>query len=209
MHPAIVYLTVLARWLSGGDPLAIRYGVATAGLLGPAAGLLGFREIGRLQPATGFLADPLCPAQHLHFSHHLSLCHFYPVGFESMLPALPAAVAFGGWRVALRTGLYRWYGLVGVALGLALYTILTRPAFCPLPLRWPCWGCSGPGSRAGRCWWGGAITAVTALILFLPAGRLLLAKLGPVPAAGRGPPPTTPSAPGPTACPWPCCGIWG
>jgi hypothetical protein len=169
MHPAIVYLTVLARWFSGGHPLAIRYGVAITGLLGLLLAFWSFREIGRLQPAAGFSAARYALLSTFILAITFPFVIFNRIGFESMLPALPAALAFGGLARGLRTGLYRWYGLAGVALGLSLYTF-DSARFLPvaftvavLGLLW-----SGQPRRSLLVGWG--ITAVTALILFAPLG---------------------------------------
>jgi 4-amino-4-deoxy-L-arabinose transferase-like glycosyltransferase len=169
IHPAVVYLTVLARWLSGSDPVAIRYGVALAGVLALPLAFWAYREIGRLQPDL-----PLAPTRYALLSAFI-LAITFPfvilsrVGFETILPALPAAVVFGGLARGLRTGQRRWYALAGVALGLALYTYfaarLLPIAFtvAVLGLLW-----AGRSRRELLVGWG--ITAVSALIIFLPFG---------------------------------------
>ncbi len=169
MHPAIVYLTVLARWLSGGHPLAIRHGVAVAGLLALLLAFWSFREIGRWQSAAGFSATQYALLSTFILAITFPFVIFNRIGFESMLPALPAALVFGGLARGLRTGLYRWYGLAGVALGLGLYTF-DSARFLPVAFTVAVLGLLWRGQSRRSLLVGWVITAVTALILFAPLG---------------------------------------
>jgi 4-amino-4-deoxy-L-arabinose transferase-like glycosyltransferase len=169
MHPAIVYLTVLARWLSGGDPLAVRYGVALTGLLSLLLAFWAYREIGRLQPAAGFAPGHFALLSTFILAITFPFVIFNRIGFESMLPALPAAVAFGGLARGLRTGQYRWYGLAGVALGLGLYTF-DSARFLPVAFTVAVLALLMIGQPRRPLLVGWGISAVSALILFLPLG---------------------------------------
>jgi hypothetical protein len=169
LHPAIVYLTVLMRWLSNGDPLAVRYSVATAGLATVLLSCWAYREIGRLQPGSAFPPPRYALLSTFVLATTLPFVIFTRVGFESVLPALPAAVAFGALARALRTGRRRWYGLVGVALGIALYTYFAA-RFLPIAFTVAVLGLLWAGQPRRPLLVGWGITAVSALILFLPLG---------------------------------------
>jgi hypothetical protein len=169
IHPAIVYLTVLARRLSGNDPVAIRYGVAVAGVLALPLAFWTYREIGRLQTER-----PFSPTYYALLSTFI-LAITFPfvilsrVGFETILPALPATIAFGGLARGVRTGQQRWYGLAGIALGLSLYTYFAA-RLLPLAFTIAILGLLWAGQPRRPLLLGWAITAVAALIVFLPFG---------------------------------------
>jgi 4-amino-4-deoxy-L-arabinose transferase-like glycosyltransferase len=169
IHPAVVYLTVLARWLSGNDPVAIRYGVAVAGVLALPLAFWAYREIGRLQPDLPF------PPSHYALLSAFILAITFPfvilsrVGFETILPALPAAVAFGGLARGLRTGQRHWYALAGVALGLSLYTYFAA-RLLPVAFTVAVLGLIWAGQPRRELMVGWSITAVSALVIFLPFG---------------------------------------
>jgi hypothetical protein len=169
IHPAVVYLTVLTRWLSNNDPVAIRYGVALAGLLALPLAFWAYREIGQLQPEHSFSITHYALLSTFILAITFPFVILSRVGFETILPALPAAVAFGGLARGLRTDQRRWYGLAGVALGLSLYTYFAA-RFLPIAFTVAVLGLlwAGQPRRSLLAGWG--ITAVSALIIFFPLG---------------------------------------
>ena len=143
----MIYLTALARVITGNDPLAVRYAVAALGVLNIPLTFFALRAIFRLdrepeadviggakQSQTGGREiapgaarprnDRSMPAAllgalvlGLTFPHLL----LSRVGFDVILPAITGSLTFLGLAVASRTGRARDYVLTGAALGASVY----------------------------------------------------------------------------------------
>ena len=143
----MIYLTALARVITGNDPLAVRYAVAAVSVLNIPLTFFALRAIFRLdrepeadviggakQSQTGGreiapgAARPrndrstqaaLLGALVLGLTFpHLLLSR---VGFDVILPAITGSLTFLGLAVASRTGRARDYVLTGAALGASVY----------------------------------------------------------------------------------------
>jgi hypothetical protein len=141
MHPAIVYLTRLWQPLLNDHPLTIRYAVVWVSLLTVLGSVPVYRGIyGKTAEAVttsrwypwvgGFVLSILYP-----------FFHFSRLGFESILPAPMALLAFGllaGYTNQSKKG-WGWLVGLGLACGLSLYAFDTG-RFIPLGV-------------AGAFWW--------------------------------------------------------
>ncbi len=173
IHPAIVYLTALARWLGGGHPLAIRYAVAAAGVLTVALTFVALRAILRTgADAAASRTTALLGALILAITFPFLL--LTRLGFETALPAIPACLVFTFLARAQQKQLpalnYAWAGL---ALGAGLYTYYSA-RFLPLAftvaLLWIAWS----AGRFRRGLNGLVMAAVFAAVVFLPLGVYFL-----------------------------------
>lgn len=129
LHPAILYLTILARWLTQNNPLAVRFGVAAVnGLLIPVSYLA-------LYAILQLSGDGKRPSQAIALGGAFILAVAFPmvllsrVGFEVTLPALAGALLFACLALAWRTGQHRYDVLAGLALGASLYTYQSARLF--------------------------------------------------------------------------------
>ncbi|MBF8283811.1 MAG: hypothetical protein HW378_2726 [Anaerolineales bacterium] len=143
----MIYLTALARVITGNDPLAVRYAVAAVSVLNIPLTFFALRAIFRLdgepeadviggakQSQTGgreIAPDAARPRNDrstraallgalvlgLTFPHLL----LSRVGFDVILPAITGSLTFLGLAVASRTGRARDYVLTGAALGASVY----------------------------------------------------------------------------------------
>ncbi len=129
IHPAILYLTILARWLTFNHPLAIRFGVAAVNVLIIPTTYWALRAIFQLT------ADSQSASQWAALGGAVIMAVSFPMvlvsrlGFEVTLPTLAGLCIFGGLALALRTGQHRYDILVGLALGGALYTYQSARLF--------------------------------------------------------------------------------
>jgi hypothetical protein len=137
-HPAVVYLTMLARALTSNHPYAVRFGVAAASLLSLPVVFAALRAIfeldfERAQASALALVGAFCLA--ITFPFVL----ISRVGFEVSLPILAGAAVFWALAVAVRTG-QRWPAMAaGLALGLGLYTYYSArllPVAVVIALAW-------------------------------------------------------------------------
>lgn len=174
LHPAIVYLTALARWLMGGDPLAIRYGVAAAGVATAALTFFVLRAIFEADEETQASATVAALGGALVLALTFPFLVLTRIGFETVLPAIPACLVFLFLARAVRAGSpnssFAWAGL---ALGLSLYTYYSArllPAAVILALLWVAW----TTRRYRRSLVGLGIVALFAAIVFLPLGVYFL-----------------------------------
>lgn len=169
-HPAVVYVTLLARWLTGNHPDAIRFGVAAIGVLSIPIIFFALREIFRLD-----LDESTSALSALFGSLILTITFPYVLitrlGFEVSFPAALGALTFGFLAAGLRTRHLRYYLLSGFALGLSLYTYYSArllPVAITLALIWL-------GLIAGRTAWKDRFInwitiAVAATLAFAPLG---------------------------------------
>ncbi len=169
-HPAIVYLTVLARWLTANHPLAVRFGVAAAGVASLPLVYLALRAVFALDMPSP-RATRLALLGTLTLTITFSSVAVNRLGFEVMLPAAAGAGVVGLLAVGLRTGRRRYYWLAGLALGLAQYTYYSA-RFLPLAvtgaLLWV-------ALVAGRPTWRSRLldlahTAAASLVIYAPLG---------------------------------------
>jgi 4-amino-4-deoxy-L-arabinose transferase-like glycosyltransferase len=173
-HPGVVYLTMLARALTGNHPLAVRFGVAAVGALSIPVVFFALRAIYRLDlPEGESMAAALLGA--------FILCITFPyilitrIGFEVFLPAPAGALVFLFLALGLRTQRPRYYVLSGLALGVALYTYYSArllPAAVVLALAWT-------GLIAGRPAWKRtaahlALVTAASVVAFAPLGLYFL-----------------------------------
>ncbi|MEW5987545.1 MAG: hypothetical protein AB1791_13000, partial [Chloroflexota bacterium] len=138
IHPLVVYLTVVARWLTHNDPLAIRYAIAAAGVLTIPLTFLSLRAIFALEDGGDwgirrFLPTSIPKSPNPRDSSDVALIGAlvlaitFPylllnrVGFEVTLPAVFSPLIFGPLALAWREGGRRHYLLAGLALGASLY----------------------------------------------------------------------------------------
>lgn len=168
IHPAVVYLTALARWLTGGDPLAIRYAVAAAGVATIALTFVALRAIFQADAETRDNAGVTALAGALILALTFPFLLLTRIGFETALPAIPACLVFfflarasRGEQMAAR---YVW---AGVALGASLYTYYSArflPVAVAVALLWLAWR----SARPRRYLTGLGVIALFAFAAFLP-----------------------------------------
>lgn len=175
-HPGIVYLTLIARWLTANHPYAGRFGVAAAGVLSIPLVFLAFREILRLDFAPA-------PSRRWALVGALILAITFPsivlnrLGFEGVLPVLAGALVFLFLARALRLGQRRDFVLAGLALGLALYTYYSArflPVAVTLALGWVALlegRAQFKAKAVGFAW-----ITVCALLVFVPLGLFFMAN---------------------------------
>jgi hypothetical protein len=173
-HPGVVYLTMLARLLTGNHPLAVRFGVAALGVISIPLLFFALRAIYRLD-----LAESRSTAAALVGAFILTVTFPYlllnRVGFEGTFPALSGALVFWALACGLRTGRRIYFALSGLALGAALYAYYAArllPAAVVLAVAWA-------GLIAGRVGWKQAaarltLVALAALLVFAPLGVYFL-----------------------------------
>jgi 4-amino-4-deoxy-L-arabinose transferase-like glycosyltransferase len=172
-HPALVYLTILARWLTGNHLLAVRFGVAAVGVLSTPLVYFALRAIFQLDDPASHRAASLALLGTLIFTIAFPSILIHRLGFEVMLPAPAGALVFLGLALALRTGQRRYYILSGAALGLALYTYYSArllPAAVVVSIFW--------AASLTRQWRRavlglGLVTAVS-VVVFAPLGVYFL-----------------------------------
>ncbi len=129
-HPDVIYTAVVWRWLLGGSPYAVRYGVAVWSILSLPLTFLALRAIFQLDETR-----PRATRLALAGSLIVALTAGYIInsrnGMEPVLPVPAAAATFLFLAEGLRTGRRRDLLLAGAALGLAQYTAITA-RFLPL-----------------------------------------------------------------------------
>lgn len=129
LHPAILYLTILARWLTQNHPLAARFGVAVVNSLIIPVTYLALRAIYQL------VDDNTLPYRAAALGGAFIMAIAFPMvlmsrlGFEVTLPTLAGALLFACLALAWRTGQRRYDVLAGLALGAALYTYQSARLF--------------------------------------------------------------------------------
>jgi 4-amino-4-deoxy-L-arabinose transferase-like glycosyltransferase len=169
MHPAVVYLTAVARALAGPHPLLIRYAVAAAGMVTIALTFFATQAIFGLDEVTAVWRRQAALLAAFILAITFPFLVFTRIGFESMLPAIPAALTFWALAGAIRSGQWSAYLLAGLALGLSLYTFDSArflPAAVTAALLW-----QAAVTRQPRPYLMGlAVMAVAALIIFAPLG---------------------------------------
>jgi Dolichyl-phosphate-mannose-protein mannosyltransferase len=137
-HPAVVYTAMLWRWLTGGSPYALRYGVAVWSALSLPLIFFALRAIFQVDQA-GPRADWLALAGTLIVAITAGYIINSRTGFEVTLPTPLAAATFMFLAQGLRVGRRRYFVLAGAALGLSLYTYYSArflPAAVTVALAW-------------------------------------------------------------------------
>jgi 4-amino-4-deoxy-L-arabinose transferase-like glycosyltransferase len=177
MHPATVYLTALFRWLSGGHPLAIRYAVATVSVVTIAMTFFTLRSIfqaGGEEPQSRTIGLVGVLILSMTFPYLL----LSRIGFENVLPTLPAVIIFFFLARAVRARrLSTAYVWAGIALGASLYTY-DSARFLPVAVTVALfWLALFTGARR-RYLTGLIVVAVFALAVFLPLGIYFLQNWG-------------------------------
>jgi hypothetical protein len=187
MHPAIVYLARLANWLTGDDPLALRYALAAVGTLTTAVAFFVYRTIWKLDNTNWSLESNQTisslqpPIANITFLAALILAitypfvHFSRMGFESSLPTLASLLVFGCLALAWQRQKAGWFICTGGLLGLSLYSFDTA-RLIPIALSTAYWGIVLVQRR--RAWrqhlvWY-LLLAGTAVLIFLPLGLYFL-----------------------------------
>src|SRR5574341_1007113 len=143
----MIYLTLLARALTGNDPLAARYAAAVLGVVSVPHAFFALRAIfrldgetegdvsggakqsqsGRTEIASGAARPRNDRSTRAALLGALVLGLTFPhlllsrVGFDVILPAITGSLTFLGLAVASRTGRARDCVLTGVALGASIY----------------------------------------------------------------------------------------
>lgn len=141
MHPAIVYLTRFLQPLLAHDPLTIRYAVALVSVVTMCGSVVVYNALAQRSRGAEsqrawfypFLAAFVLSILYPFF-------HFSRLGFESILPAPLALLAFGLLAGYLNDGARRWRWLLalGVVCGLSLYVFDTG-RFVPLAIALAFW----------------------------------------------------------------------
>ncbi len=170
-HPAIVYLTMLARALTANHLLAVRFGVAAAGTLSVPLVFLAVREIFSLDAAPARNPDIPALLGALAFAIAFPDVLIQRLGFEVMLPAPLGALVFYCLARAMRTGARRWFVWSGAALGAALYTYYSArllPVAVTLGVIWVI--LTQPPVQRRGLWLGFVLLAGVSLIVFSPLG---------------------------------------
>lgn len=194
MHPAVVYLTRLARGLLPGNLLAIRYALAVIGTLTVPLTYFTLKVTFQLDtpprsplPA---LRSTLYPPRFIPLLGTFILAITFPfllfsrLGFESMLPAPASALVFLSLALALRQRRHgrRGHGLfilTGLLLGLSLYTFDTA-RFLPIALTLAYWSYTlvhdrRPGPTTLFPFF---LIVLAAVLVFLPLGLYFLQNWG-------------------------------
>ena len=174
-HPVIVYMTMLARWLTGNHFLAIRFGVAALGVVSIPIVFLALHAIFRLDdtPSERSLAEALMGTGVFAIMFPNILIN--RLGFEVMFPALAGALAFLGLAQALRTGRRRYYVLSGLALGASLYTYYSaRLLPVAITAAWLWVMRLSPRAERRQLLRGFAQIVATSFIVFAPLGLFFL-----------------------------------
>ncbi len=187
MHPAIVYLARLANWLTGTDPLALRYTLAVVGTLTTAVAFFVYRTIWKLDNTNRSLEskDKISSLQPQNANIGLlaalilaityPFVHFSRMGFESSLPALASLLVFGCLALAWQRQKTGWFICTGSLLGLSLYSFDTA-RLIPIALSAAYWGIvlvqRRQAWRQYLVWY--LLLAGTAVLIFLPLGFYFL-----------------------------------
>lgn len=146
-HAAIVYLTWLSRALSQDDPLAVRYVAMAAGILLTPLTYLALRAILQVDGDDERRRERAALMGAAGAASAVPLVVLSRVGFEVLLPALCGCVILWAGARAWATGRLIYYGLAGIALGLALHTY-SAARFFPLAV-----GILGLGGLYWRTRW--------------------------------------------------------
>lgn len=120
-HPTLIYVSMLARALSGGHVRAARYGIAALSLLSLPGVYAALSAVFRLDESAG-RARTLALVGTLITATCVPLVIASRTGAEASLPMLPAALTLLGLAAGLRTERRVWYAAAGAALGAAFYT---------------------------------------------------------------------------------------
>jgi 4-amino-4-deoxy-L-arabinose transferase-like glycosyltransferase len=119
-HPAVVYATMLARWLTGNHPYAVRFAMAFIGVLNIPIFFFTLWAIFRLDyDEARSTALALLGSAILTITFPVLLIN--RVGFEASVSVTSVLLMFMFLALGLRTEQRRYYVLAGVALGLSLY----------------------------------------------------------------------------------------
>src|SRR5579859_127773 len=167
-HPVVVYTAMLSRWLTGGNPFALRYGIALISALSLPLFFFALRAIFQADDA-GRRADWLALAGTLIVAVSVGYIINSRTGEEVTLPTPVAAVMFLALALGLRLGRRRYFVLAGIALGLSLYTYYSArflPVAVVLALFWI-------AAAQGRATWRAhavdpALVAGCSLVVALP-----------------------------------------
>ncbi len=178
IHPAVVYLTALARWLTGGDPRAIRYAVAAAGVAAVALTFLALRATFQADEETEEQAAALALGGAFVLAITFPFLVLTRIGFETMLPALPGCLVFAFLARATREdGPAASYAWAGIALGASLYTYYSArflPIAVAVALLW-----LARARRSYRRYLSGlGVTALFAFVVLLPLAVYFLQNWG-------------------------------
>ncbi|MCC6187983.1 MAG: hypothetical protein IT318_03035, partial [Anaerolineales bacterium] len=168
-YPAIIYLTRLARWLSGGHPLAARGGVALLSALSLPLIFLALRAIFALdEPRPRAAGLALLAAGVVAVSVPDAIIS--RGGAEMTLTTPLAALTYLGLAAGLRASKRWMFAAAGAALGLSLYTYYSArllPLGVAGALLWIAWA-ERPAARGPLA--GLLLTAGAALAAALPLG---------------------------------------
>jgi hypothetical protein len=198
----IIYLTALARALTGNDPFAVRYAVALAGVASIPLAFFALRAIFRLDDETqgAVIAShevaKQSPARNAEIASGAAwprndrpasaallgafiLSLIFPhlllsrVGFDVILPALTASLTFWGLATATRTGRARDYVLAGIALGASIY-VYSSARFLPAAVAAAVLWLAILAREWRRPLAGLALVAAASIVVALPLGAQFL-----------------------------------
>lgn len=167
IHPLLIYTTIVARWITDNHPLAIRYGIAGLGVLSVPVLFLSVRAMFRLdgefirQGTIGGMLAALISA----FLFPLLLLN--RVGVEVTMPTLGAAMVFWMLSDGLRTGHSRYFLLLGLTLGVSLYSYQSA-RFLPIAVAVACLWVLVTSTGRKRLLPRLTLGAITALVVYLP-----------------------------------------
>lgn len=168
-HPAIIYLTLLTRWVTNNHIYAIRLGVAAVGAGTLPLIFFALRSIFQLDEARAARANALGLMGAFIYTSAFPDILIQRLGFEVMFPAPAGALAVWGLARALKSQRRRDYLLAGAALGLALYTYYSArllPVAVVVAVAWAAW--------LARAWRphliGLALLTLSACLVFAPLG---------------------------------------
>jgi hypothetical protein len=169
-HPAVVYATMLARWVTGNAPYAVRFAMAFIGVINIPLFFFMLWALFRLdyeEPRSRHLA--LLGA--VLFTITFPILLINRVGFEASISVTPVLLVFTFLALGLRTDRRRYYVLSGIALGLSLYAYYYArllPFTIVLALGWITLSISRYTWKATIA--NIAIIGFTSLIVFAPLG---------------------------------------
>ena len=192
MHPAVVYLTRFANLFSNGNPLTIRYEMATIGARTIFMAYFAFHAIWQLdktvvpQKNGGDKADTPRPFAFLHIKNAKSLFAafvlaiifpyllFTRMGFESSLVTPASIMVFWALAVALRRGRWGYFVFTGALLGASLYVFDTA-RFLPFAVSAAYWGLAWRTKRPLKtAVFHFALMGLTAVFIFTPLAAYFL-----------------------------------
>lgn len=172
LHPAIIYLTWLARQVSHDSPWAIRYAAAGASILSLPLTFLALRAIFELDSVAKQRADWQALAGTAALTLSFPTLVFARIGFEVYLLAAAAAGVFYSLAAGLRRRRAAYFVLAGLGLGVGLYCYHAArflPMAVTLALAGVAWQTRQWRWHTAR--W--ALMALGAAVVFFPLGRYL------------------------------------